>query len=200
MRVKDKFLASVKKTKTCWLWTGLTLGGGYGRFRQDEKSKEIYAHRWAWTNFKSVIPEGLQVLHKCDTPGCVKPAHLFLGTQKDNVRDMIAKGRDVRLKGNASPWFGKKHTPETKAKMSVATSGEKHPMFGKTLSKETKNRMSKAHKRRWKTYVMTDEEIRKRSESHKGKQPTLGFHWSSASKRKMSRSMKKVWARRKALK
>lgn len=51
------------------------------------------SHRVAWRLTNGAIPDGLQVLHECDTPACVNPAHLFLGTQADNLRDMHAKGR-----------------------------------------------------------------------------------------------------------
>ena len=53
----------------------------------------MYAHRVAWMLAHGPIPRGMNVLHRCDVPRCVNPDHLFLGTQHDNVRDMIAKGR-----------------------------------------------------------------------------------------------------------
>ena len=75
----------------CWLWYGCRNNGGYGTF------KGVYrvgkAHRISWEMFKGEIPRGLKVLHKCDIPNCVNPDHLFLGTQKDNVKDMMKKGR-----------------------------------------------------------------------------------------------------------
>lgn len=61
--------------------------------------KKIYAHRYAWQKIKDNIPEGLCVLHKCDNPKCVNIGHLFLGTMRDNTRDMIAKGREYRVYG-----------------------------------------------------------------------------------------------------
>jgi len=54
---------------------------------------KIRAHRWAYETFVGPIPDGLGVCHHCDTPSCVRPDHLFVGTQKDNVRDCISKGR-----------------------------------------------------------------------------------------------------------
>lgn len=70
----------------CWIWNG-PFTRGYG------KAGKRWAHRLSWEAFKGQIPEGLHVLHKCDTPPCVNPGHLFLGTHRDNVRDCMAKGR-----------------------------------------------------------------------------------------------------------
>jgi len=53
------------------------------------------AHQIAWVSANGPIPDGLNVLHRCDNPPCCRPEHLFLGTQKDNVRDCMAKGRFV---------------------------------------------------------------------------------------------------------
>lgn len=75
----------------CWLFSGSVAGAGYGRFSCAEASN--YAHRASWLAFKGAIPAGMMVLHRCDTPCCVNPEHLFLGTSQDNLRDMIRKGR-----------------------------------------------------------------------------------------------------------
>lgn len=76
----------------CWLWVGGTTRGGYGVFYWSG-SKHIRAHRAAYEIYNGPIPEGAHVLHKCDTPGCVNPNHLFVGTHSDNMRDMAKKGR-----------------------------------------------------------------------------------------------------------
>lgn len=74
----------------CWLWIGVDDGDtGYGRFGP----RQHQAHRVSWLLYRGPIPAGLFVLHRCDVPRCVNPTHLFLGTQTDNVRDCIAKGR-----------------------------------------------------------------------------------------------------------
>lgn len=57
--------------------------------------KSKYAHRLMWEEVNGPIPHGMCVLHRCDNPPCIRPDHLFLGTKADNVRDMIAKGRDA---------------------------------------------------------------------------------------------------------
>jgi hypothetical protein len=75
----------------CWLWTGEINEGGYGLLYIKEKARP--AHRVSWELNRGSIPEKLKVCHKCDNPPCVRPDHLFLGTQRDNVYDMIKKGR-----------------------------------------------------------------------------------------------------------
>lgn len=59
------------------------------------EGEHYYAHRLAWEIYRGPIPEGIQVLHRCDVKRCVRPTHLFLGTQRDNVWDCIKKGRFV---------------------------------------------------------------------------------------------------------
>lgn len=73
----------------CWLWAG--AGGQYGSFSLDGET--MGAHRAAYILAKGPIPDGLCVMHKCDVPGCVNPAHLMVGTHADNTADSKAKGR-----------------------------------------------------------------------------------------------------------
>ena len=77
----------------CWIWIASTDGEGrYGSFTKDGKVQR--AHRVSWEFcFGTIKDKALRVLHKCDVGLCVNPAHLFLGTQRDNVLDMISKGR-----------------------------------------------------------------------------------------------------------
>lgn len=89
------FMLEIKKfphPRGCWIWGGTVhVTTGYGKFSFLHGS--YLAHRIAWMLFKGTIPDGLWILHSCDTPPCVNPDHLFLGTQKDNTCDMWKKGR-----------------------------------------------------------------------------------------------------------
>ena len=78
----------------CRLWLAFLNATGYGQIRY--KKRAYQAHRLAWIAKHGPIPEGLQVLHKCDVRSCINPDHLWLGTQADNIHDMIAKGRRGR--------------------------------------------------------------------------------------------------------
>jgi Autographiviridae endonuclease len=79
---------------SCKIWTKAVDGNGYGKIHRQGKFWK--AHRYAWTLKFGKIPEGMLVLHKCDNPRCYNIAHLFLGTQSDNLKDAVAKGRWVR--------------------------------------------------------------------------------------------------------
>lgn len=87
----ERFWVKVQKTETCWLWVGASHKAGYGALTS--AGINCTAHRVSWELHNGRIPEGLQVLHKCEVRNCVKPEHLFLGTQKANIHDMLQKGR-----------------------------------------------------------------------------------------------------------
>lgn len=76
----------------CHLWTDGADLKGYGRFRARPDTERL-AHRFAWRFSYGDIPDGMQVLHKCDTPACVRPDHLFLGMNDDNQADKMRKVR-----------------------------------------------------------------------------------------------------------
>lgn len=91
---KQLFDKHVVASEGCWEWGGYRNKWGYGFTRVGGRgSKGILAHRLSWSLRYGDIPTGMHVLHKCDNPCCVNPAHLFLGTNQDNINDRVAKGR-----------------------------------------------------------------------------------------------------------
>ena len=87
----QRFWEKVEKTDDCWLWIAAKDGCGYGLFRDNGKTHR--AHRFIYQSIHGDIPKGLHVCHACDTPSCVNPDHLWLGTNLDNIADKTAKGR-----------------------------------------------------------------------------------------------------------
>lgn len=96
----------------CWVWIGCKTPKGYGLFKL---GTEITTHRVSWTVHNGRIPDGLCVLHRCDNTSCVNPKHLFLGTQLDNIADMVSKSRQAK---------GVKHKSKTKPE--TVAKGESH--------------------------------------------------------------------------
>lgn len=96
--IRERFWEKVKKSSDrdgCWIYTARKNSkGGYGMFSVGQM--ELYAHRVSWELTYGAIPDGLLVLHDCDNPPCVRPSHLFLGDNDDNMRDMMRKGRQCR--------------------------------------------------------------------------------------------------------
>jgi hypothetical protein len=89
-----KFWARVDKSGTCWNWIGSKNPKGYGVVRKNGRMRTT--HRISYEMFKGQITHGLFVCHSCDNPACVNPDHLWLGTNSDNIRDAVRKGRHVR--------------------------------------------------------------------------------------------------------
>lgn len=94
-----RFWAKVRKGPDCWLWTANRTGGRdrrwYGQFTRtvNGAQEHIYAHRFVWELTYGPVSDGAQILHRCDTPLCVNPEHLFLGDHKANMEDAAQKGR-----------------------------------------------------------------------------------------------------------
>jgi hypothetical protein len=103
MTLEERFWSrvAVQDPMGCWVWQGGTCEG-YGMLRT-EGSVVDRAHRVSWRLTHGSIPDGLCVLHRCDNPPCVNPAHLFLGTRADNNEDKKRKGRSARVHGEANP-------------------------------------------------------------------------------------------------
>ncbi len=98
-RTSARFMSHVSKSDDpngCWEWTGAVSNKGYGRF--NFRGVNTQAHRVSFILAVVDIPEGEQVCHKCDNPKCVRPSHLFLGTNSDNQQDSVSKGRHWQIK------------------------------------------------------------------------------------------------------
>jgi HNH endonuclease len=89
----ESFWSHVLTTETCWIWQGMKQRGDYPYGLIAYQGKRWMTHRLAWTLTHGPIPDGMFVLHRCDNPPCVNPAHLFLGSILDNILDAIQKGR-----------------------------------------------------------------------------------------------------------
>lgn len=96
---KDRFWCKIRVDSIdgCWIWSAKKDSNGYGHFQitSDGKTSGYVATRIMWFLVFGEIERELCVLHRCDNPTCVNPAHLFLGTKSDNSRDMLSKGRGI---------------------------------------------------------------------------------------------------------
>lgn len=89
--ILERFWEKVNKTDSCWLWTGGCGASGYGHIWNGAKHETT--HRFSYRLHVGEIPHGLNVCHKCDVRNCVRPDHLFLGTDSDNRNDALSKKR-----------------------------------------------------------------------------------------------------------
>lgn len=121
----------------CVEWTSNKTHNGYGLFKLDGKS--VRAHRFAYERAFGPIHDGLHVCHSCDNPKCVNPAHLFLGTAKDNIHDAVKKGR---MKGFASNQQGENNR---NAKLTSCSVAEIRKLFCSGVSRLDLSKMFDVH-------------------------------------------------------
>ncbi len=134
----------VDEKTNCWNWSGGKDKDGYGKLKRNGVDQR--AHRLFYQEHKEPIPEGYVVLHSCDNPSCVNPAHLSAGTHLDNEKDKDNKGRrspspslshpEKIPRGESHPRFGKK-MPESIAAALLKSN------LGRSLSAEHKQKLSK---------------------------------------------------------
>jgi HNH endonuclease len=105
--IEEKFYKNVRKNENgCWDWIGNT--SAYNRGRMTIGGRKMYAYHISYELHIGPIPTGMQINHTCDNPNCVNPEHLYAGTQSDNTRDAIRRGRWVnnstgRVRSHLSP-------------------------------------------------------------------------------------------------
>ena len=140
---KDRIEAKVEKIPEagCWVWMGATQVRGYGEILSS--NRKMLAHRASYEAFVGPIPKGMYVCHACDNVYCVNPNHLFLGTQKQNLQDMAAKGRSTR--GERNPQAKLTEEKVRAIRSSNSTSSELAKMYNVSVS----NISSIKRKQRW---------------------------------------------------
>lgn len=109
----------------CWVWTSGKDLRGYGCFNK-APGEATRAHRYSWAITVGPVPDGLSVLHRCDERACVRPDHLFLGDQGDNMRDMAAKGRQWVQLNPERHFRGEQHPNAALTETSVIEARRRH--------------------------------------------------------------------------
>jgi hypothetical protein len=100
--IEQKLLRYAVSENGCWNWVATKDRDGYGLLTH-HRGKQIRAHRASYEFHVAKIPVGLLVCHSCDNPSCINPNHLFVGTSKENTRDMLDKNRRPVLRGERHP-------------------------------------------------------------------------------------------------
>ena len=102
----DKTRPPVREDLTpCWWWTGRVTNKGYGEFPW--QGTHWGTHRVSWTLHNGPIPDGMQILHHCDNRRCIRPDHLYVGTNQQNVDDRETRGRGLTGRPGRKPLLTK---------------------------------------------------------------------------------------------
>lgn len=138
----------------CWLWFGAG-SPRYGQFKAGEG--RMLAHRYSYEKHVGKIPDGLLVCHKCDTPSCVNPSHLFLGTHQDNSSDMVRKAR--KTNGEAIHSAKLSTVSVAAIRRSMLDDTELATIYGVSITAVNCAR----HGRTWRNVAMPDLKVEKKS-------------------------------------
>jgi len=144
---KERIESKVEKIPEagCWIWMGATQVRGYGELISH--NRKHLAHRASYEVFVGPIPEGMNVCHSCDNVYCVNPAHLFLGTQKQNLEDMAKKKRSTI--GERNPRSKLTNDEVERIRFGVSL-GVSDPMLATLFNVSRQTIQSIRTKRRWK--------------------------------------------------
>jgi hypothetical protein len=128
MDIHERFAKYVDDSGDCWLWTGCKLKSKweYGQFKVNGKIEK--AHRVSYQLYKGEIPQGLIVRHTCNNPCCVNPEHLELGTQQDNMDDMVKANRQAVGIKNGRSKIKEEDIPDIRRRLAL---GESYYSIGK---------------------------------------------------------------------
>jgi len=150
----DRLWERIDRVGDCWVFTGMKTNKGYGKIRvgsrTDGTRKMVSSHRLSWELTNGKIPDGMHVLHRCDNPSCINPAHLFLGSNQDNMSDMANKGRSRKSIGvlNPSVKLTEEQVREIKLRLkngeSVVSMEDDYPV-GRELLYHIKNNRNWSH-------------------------------------------------------
>ena len=151
--LRERFNEKVDRSESsgpCWEWTAFRDKNGYGRIGLGGREDGVgFAHRVAWMLFRGEIPAGKLVLHKCDNPPCVRPSHLFTGTDSDNAFDRSKKGRNrdqFGQKNNLSKIEKEEHIREIRRRVAM---GESQVSIGKIFGVSQSAVSKIVRRKRW---------------------------------------------------
>lgn len=148
MNTLERFLSKVERAEGCWQWKGAKKPSGYGNFYLDRK--HVGAHCASFRLLVGEIPAGMYVCHTCDTPSCVNPEHLFLGTPAENQADMARKGRAVGMRqGGEHHPMAKLTTAQVNEIRARRAAGEKLKDIARSFGVSESNVSVVANRRSW---------------------------------------------------
>lgn len=139
LSLKDRFWSKVdiRAKKECWDWKGCLHSAGYGQISAGTNGRhwrKEFSHRVAWLLANGRLPSKKHVLHRCDNRVCCNPSHLFLGTNLDNIKDKMQKGRQCRgEKINVAKLTVAKVVSIRKSRLSAERLAEKHGVSAWTI-------------------------------------------------------------------
>jgi len=150
----ERFWAKVDKSGECWEWTGYLNPTGYGQIKWNGKA--VASHRYSYVLHHPLTIDLLEghreiyVCHRCDNPKCVNPAHLFLGSQGDNMRDREEKGRGNHAKGEQKTTSKLTETQVREIRINYANGGISYRQLALEYGVASSTINNIIHRKKWK--------------------------------------------------